>query len=108
MRFGFGSRPDDYLSIRNVGNSEVSSLTPLVAVTVRTCNFDSEMLKAAPASYSVQLVYMDADNLTNPQGVNHLIVWVETPSEYKAFIDGTSKYVTSPYTQVDGWYFEVQ
>jgi len=76
------------------------------------------MLKAAPADYVVELVYMDMDNPTDPQNVNHVLVWVETlpPSSpevgekwhsYKTFIDGTSKTVMCPFTEVDGWYFEV-
>lgn len=68
----------------------------------------ASMLKAAPADYFVKLVYMDADNPTAPQEVNHAIVWVETPSGYKTFIEGTSKTLMCPFTEgVDGWYFEV-
>ena len=67
----------------------------------------ASMLKAAPANYVVKLVYMDADNPTDAKDVNHVVVWVETPSGYKTFVDGTSKTVMSPFTLVDGWYLEV-
>jgi len=67
----------------------------------------ASMLKAAPANYAVKLVYMDSDNPTDAKDVNHVIVWVETPSGYKTFLDGTSKTVMSPFTLVDGWYLEV-
>ena len=67
----------------------------------------ASMLKAAPANYVIKLVYMDADNPTDPKDVNHVIVWVETPSGYKTFVDGTSKTTMCPFTKVEGWYFEV-
>jgi len=67
----------------------------------------TSMLKAAPADYVVKLVYMDADNPTDAKDVNHVVVWVETPSGYKTFVDGTSHTEMSPFTLVDGWYLEV-
>lgn len=67
----------------------------------------ASMLKAAPANYVVKLVYMDSDNPTDAKEVNHVIVWVETPSDYKTFVDGTSHTEMCPFTLVDGWYFEV-
>ncbi len=67
----------------------------------------ASMLKAAQANYTIKLVYMDADNPTDSQEVNHVIVWVETPTGYETFVDGTSKTVICPFTEVDGWYFEV-
>ncbi len=67
----------------------------------------ASMLKAAPANYVVKLVYMDIDNPTNPRTVNHVTVWVETPSGYKTFVEGTSKTIMNPFTEVKGWYFEV-
>jgi len=67
----------------------------------------ASMLKAAPENYVVKLVYMDADNPTAPENVNHVVVWVETPSSYKTFVDGTSHTEMCPFTEVVGWYFEV-
>ncbi len=67
----------------------------------------ASMLKGAPANYTVKFVYMDANNPTNPQEINHALLWVETPSGYKTFVDGTSKGAMSPFTLVDGWYLEV-
>ena len=67
----------------------------------------ASMLKAAPANYTVNLVYMDADNPTSPKQINHVTVWVETPSGYKTFVEGTEHVEMNPYTEVNGWYFEV-
>jgi hypothetical protein len=67
----------------------------------------ASMLKAAPADYTIKLVYMDADNPTDPTEVNHVIVWVETPNGYKTFVDGTSHTEMCLFTEVVGWYFEV-
>jgi len=36
------------------------------------------LLKAAPYPYEVELVYMDADNPTDPEDVNHVMVFIET------------------------------
>lgn len=67
----------------------------------------ASMLKAAPENYVIELVYMDSDNPTDPENINHVIVRVETPNGYKTFVDGTSKTVMCPFTLVDGWYLEV-
>ena len=50
---------------------------------------------------------MDANNPTDPKDVNHVIVWVETPSGYETFVDGTSKATMNPFAEVAGWYLEV-
>ncbi|MEM3389433.1 MAG: hypothetical protein QXQ64_02505 [Candidatus Bathyarchaeia archaeon] len=67
----------------------------------------ASMLKAAPVNYNVSLVYMDSSNPLNPVNINHVLVWVETPSGYKTFVDGTSKTTMSPFKEVSGWYLEV-
>jgi len=67
----------------------------------------ASMLKAAPANYTVQLVYMDAYSPGDAKNVNHLIVMVKTRSGLRTFIDGTSKEVMNPYDGVEGWYFDV-
>ncbi|MEM4508589.1 MAG: hypothetical protein QXF37_07415 [Archaeoglobaceae archaeon] len=67
----------------------------------------ASMLKAAQANYIVKIVYMDSENPSEPKKVNHAIVWVETPSGYKTFVDGTCKESISPFTEVSGWYLEV-
>ena len=67
----------------------------------------ASMLKAAPANYVVELVYMDSDNPTTPENINHVTVWVETPSGHKTFVDGTSHTKMCPFERVVGWYFEV-
>ena len=67
----------------------------------------ASMIKAAPADYKVQLVYMDLDHPTDPQDVNHVAVWVEAPSGYKTFVEATSKTEMSPYDAVVGWFIDV-
>jgi len=67
----------------------------------------ASMLKATPANYTVQLVYMDAYSPADAKDVNHLIVLVATRSGLRTFIDGTSKEVMNPYDWVEGWYFDV-
>lgn len=67
----------------------------------------ASMLKAAKANYVVKIVYMDSDSPSEPKDVDHTIVWVETPSGYKTFVDGTSKESINPFTEVSGWYLEV-
>ena len=66
----------------------------------------ASLLKAAPSNYKVQLVYMDADNPTNPKTVNHVIVRVEA-GEYKTYIETTSKTKMNIYSTVTGWHIDV-
>ena len=67
----------------------------------------ASMLKAAPANYVVKLVCMDSDNPTDPKEPNHVTVWVETPSGYKTFVDGTSKTDMCPFREINGWYLKI-
>jgi hypothetical protein len=66
----------------------------------------TSILKAMCSDWTVQLVYMDADNPTNIQTVNHVSVFVDTGT-YKTFVESTQKVSMSPYKSVDGFYVNV-
>jgi len=66
----------------------------------------ASLLKAAPYSYKVSLVYMDGDNPTDPQVPNHVIVFVEA-DDWKAFVECTSKQGWNYYESVVGWYYKL-
>ena len=66
----------------------------------------ASLLKAAPYPYELSLVYMDADNPTDPQRSNHIIVWVET-DDWKVFVDCTSDQGWGYWERVVGWYYEL-
>ncbi|MBI3175939.1 MAG: hypothetical protein HYZ25_19635 [Chloroflexi bacterium] len=67
----------------------------------------ASMIRAAPVSWDVELIFMDIDNPTHPLDVNHVIVYINTGSrEYR--IETTEHKVMEPYTDgVNGWYFKV-
>ena len=67
----------------------------------------ASMIRAAPVTWDVQLIFMDIDHPTRPQNVNHVIVYINTGSrEYR--IETTEDKVMEPYTEgVYGWYFKV-
>jgi hypothetical protein len=56
---------------------------------------------------TVQMVYMDTDNPTNPQTVNHVLLYVTYEDESKEFVDSTSTDVLSPWSEIVGWYFDL-
>jgi len=56
---------------------------------------------------TVQMVYMDTDNPTDPQGVNHVLLYIIYEGETGEFVDSTSTDVLSPWSRVIGWYFDL-
>ncbi len=66
----------------------------------------ASMIKAAPVEWKVELVYMDIDNPTNPRVPNHVMVRIDTNTE-SYFIDTTNSQVMTPFTYVNGWYYEI-
>ena len=56
---------------------------------------------------TVQMVYMDHDNPTNPQTVNHVLLYITYDDESTEFVDSTSIHVQSPWSEVIGWYFDL-
>ena len=68
----------------------------------------ASMIKAAPVDWEVSLVYMDSNNPTNPQDVNHVIVRIDTGSKVY-LVETTSKNVMEPFSNgVRGWFFPVE
>lgn len=63
-------------------------------------------LKAAPYPYKVELVYMDSDNPTDPQDVNHVIVAVAA-EDWRVFSECTNDEGFNFYDRIVGWYFEL-
>jgi len=56
---------------------------------------------------AVQMVYMDADNPTSPQTVNHILLYIMYEDGTGEFVDSTSTYVLSPWSNVAGWYYDL-
>jgi|GEM_PF-3236133 len=80
-----------------LGGGDCEDLTILTA----------SILKAMPAEWKVSLVYMDMDNPTSINKVNHVTVYVDT-GKYKTFVESTNAETMCPWETVDGFYFEVQ
>ena len=67
----------------------------------------ASMILAAPVDWEVQLVYMDIDNPSDAQDVNHVIVSIDTGQE-SYLIETTTNEVMQPYVNgVNGWFFDV-
>ena len=65
------------------------------------------LLKAAPYPYEVELVYMDSDNPTDPQEINHVIVSVAGEG-WRALSECTNDNGFSDYWEsVTGFYFDL-
>ena len=56
----------------------------------------ASMIKAAPVNWFVDLVYVDADNINDPQRANHVVVYVDTGNETYV-IETTSDQEMLPY-----------
>ncbi len=67
----------------------------------------ASILKAMSAEWDVSLVYMDGENPTNINEVNHVTVYVDT-GEYKTFVESTQGEIMNPWEEVDGFYLEIQ
>lgn len=56
---------------------------------------------------TVRMVYMDSNNPTNPQTVNHILLCLIYEDETAEFVDSTSTAVLSPWSRVVGWYYDL-
>jgi len=56
---------------------------------------------------TVKIVYMDADNPTDPQTPNHALIHITYEDGTGEFLDSTSTHVQSPWSEVVGWYFDL-
>lgn len=61
------------------------------------------------ANYGMQIemIYMDANNPTEPQGVNHIMSFVRYADNSIAFVDSTASVMNPFDSPINGWYFEV-
>lgn len=66
----------------------------------------ASLLKAVPRDWKIQLVYMDLDNPTDPQTVDHVIVFVDT-GETSYLIETTAQGELFSFDEVIGWYFDI-
>jgi len=55
---------------------------------------------------TVKTVYMDTNNPTDPQTVNHVLLHITYEDGTGEFIDSTSTHVQSPWSEIVGWYFD--
>jgi archaellin len=56
---------------------------------------------------AVQMVYMDSNNPTNPQTVNHVMLYIKHQDGTTQLVDSTSTSVLSPWSRVVGWYYDI-
>jgi hypothetical protein len=63
--------------------------------------------KQANYNMKIQMVYMDSENPTNPQTVNHVLLYVVYSDGAGQFVDSTSINVLSPWSRVVGWYYDL-
>jgi hypothetical protein len=67
----------------------------------------ASMILASPLPGNVEFIYMDAENPTQPQTMNHVIVNIETANE-SYLVEATSKYSMNPYSDgVTGWSYTI-
>lgn len=104
----------NYVTQINIYNSELNETPRYPLETLMYRGGDCEdsailaasMLKALSEDWKVQFVYMDADNPSDLNKVNHVALYVDT-GEYSTFIETTSDRVMNPYQRVDGYYITV-
>jgi len=56
---------------------------------------------------TVQMVYMDTNNPTSPQTVNHALLYVKYRDGTTQLVDSTSTSVLSPWSRVVGWFYDL-
>ena len=66
----------------------------------------ASLLKAAPHPYQLSIVYIDSDNLTEPQYPDHVIIAVED-EDWRVFIEVSNDQGWKFYHYVKGWFFEL-
>jgi len=63
----------------------------------------ASMIKAAPVDWYVDLVYVDSENINNPQDPDHVVVYIDTGQD-TFIVESTSDQIMLPYTEgVTGW-----
>lgn len=66
----------------------------------------ASILREVSPSWTIQFVYMDSNNPTSYQALNHVTVFVDT-GNYKTFVESTEGQVMNPYQIVNGFYINV-
>jgi len=66
----------------------------------------ASLIKAAPYTYDLELIYMDADNPTDTQEPNHVIVKIGN-NDWTVFAECTSAQGWDYYDRVVGWYYDL-
>ena len=56
---------------------------------------------------TTQMVYMDSNNPTNPQTINHVMLYIKHQDGTTQLVDSTSTNVLSPWSRVIGWYYDL-
>ncbi len=56
---------------------------------------------------TVQMVYMDTNNLTNPQTINHVLLKVWYNDGTKQLVDSTSTKTLNPWPLFIGWFYDI-
>ncbi len=56
---------------------------------------------------TIKMVYMDADNPTDPQTADHVLIYITYEDGFGEFLDSTSIGVQSPWSNVVGWYYDL-
>ncbi len=119
----YGTAPDDETFLRELWHivTQLSTYTAEVGDVPRypletllagggdcedTSVLLASLIRAAPVSWDVHLVYVDSNNLGQPQEANHVIVHVDTGMR-RYHIETTTDWAMEPYTSVEGWYLEV-
>lgn len=120
----FSRHPNDESKIREVWNmvtqlntycEEITETPRLPLETLLLGGGDCEdlailtasILKAMSSEWDVKLVYMDGDNPTNINEINHVTVQVDT-GKYKTFVESTNDEIMCPWEEVNGFYLELQ
>lgn len=120
----YANLPDEYAFIREVWNivTQLSGYSSEIKETPRypletflagggdcedTAILFASMILAAPVDWEVSLVYMDSNNPTTPQEMNHVIVYINTGTN-GYHVETTSDTMMLPYPQgVIGWYYKL-
>lgn len=65
------------------------------------------ILYAMPTDWDIEFVFMDIDNPTNPQNINHVLIGVDTSDGYE-LIETTSDTTMTAFDKVNGFFVKVE
>ncbi len=117
--------PDDASRIKEVWNmvtqlcpytSETTAFTPRLPFETLLfgggdCKdlaiLTASILREMSPTWKIEFVYMDSNNPTSDNTINHVSVFVDTGT-FKTFVESTDTETMNPYQNVDGFYEEVK